>query len=108
MHLAVGIRIIIIEFHNLHNLWNSEFFKIAESAFTKILQTHTCVHIHPNNFMGIYNLLGVEIPWLAEFTFIRNDRIEKLEYQTQFPHKLDYDNTTNESISLPRNWYKSS
>ena len=27
----------------------------------------------------------------AEFTFIRNDRIEKKKVQNNFPHKMDFD-----------------
>lgn len=99
-------RIIIIEFHQLHNLWNSGFYTLAIEVFNKILQTHTCVHIHPNNNKGIDSQLGIEIPRLAEFTFLRNDRILNKEYQNEFPNKLDVDNTNKAHIFLPQNWYK--
>jgi hypothetical protein len=64
------------------------------------------VHIHPNNCKNAVNINGVQIPKVMEFTFLRNDRLENLGYQQQFPHPLDCDNTTDESIILPKSWYK--
>lgn len=104
--LMKQFRIIVIEFHNLQRLWNHEFYDMAEVIFNKIFQTHTCVHIHPNNCCGIDTKLGVEIPRVAEFTFLRNDRIKEKSRQMQFPHKLDFDNTPNATINLPEIWYK--
>ncbi len=106
--LMKRFRILVIEFHFLHRLWTPSFFHFAEIVFNKILQTHSCVHIHPNNLNGVDSRIGVEIPRVAEFTFLRNDRITHKKHETQFPHKLDYDNTNNEHIILPKNWYKSS
>ncbi|TLV01270.1 FkbM family methyltransferase [Dyadobacter luticola] len=98
-------RIIVIELHDFHKLWNPEFFHLANEVMSKILQTHTCVHIHPNNCTKIETRLGVQIPPIAEFTFLRNDRFTKGAKQTQFPHPLDYDNTKAEHITLPKQWY---
>ncbi len=104
--LMKRFRILVIEFHYLQKLWNPVYFDFAEGVFNKILQTHTCIHIHPNNYRGIDTQFGVEIPRTAEFSFIRNDRINFKKYQTQFPHKSDYDNHKNrQHITLPRNWY---
>lgn len=104
--LMKQFRIMVVEFHGLQNLWNSEFYQVAETVFTKILQTHTCVHIHPNNYAEIDTQLGVDIPILAEFTFLRNDRIKQKRPESKFPHALDHDNTSNAPIPLPKNWYK--
>jgi hypothetical protein len=105
--LIKRFRIIIIEFHSLNKLWDSDFFNIAETIFNKILQTHTPVHIHPNNYEPIAKNNGVLIPIVAEFTFLRNDRDSFKNYQTKFPHKLDSDNNKNgKHITLPQNWYK--
>ncbi len=106
--LIKRFRIIIIEFHSLQDLWNRHYFKLNKTVFDKILQTHICVHIHPNNHDVISTTFGVEIPRVAEFTFIRKDRIKIKNYETCFPHSLDNDNSANnKSISLPKNWYKS-
>ncbi len=102
-------RILIIEFHGLRNLWNPEFFRFAEVVFNKILQTHACVHIHPNNSNKIVSRNGIHISSTAEFTFLRKDRIKTFTHITKFPHKLDYDNNPrNKHIKLPDTWYKSS
>jgi len=107
--LMKRFRILVIEFHSLHKLWNPDFFQFAEIVFNKILQTHSCVHIHPNNYDRIYSKNGVQIPKVMEFTFLRKDRISFSNYESKFPNKLDFDNTTkNKQITLPKDWYKSS
>lgn len=98
-------RIIVAEFHNLCQLWNRPFFNLARSTFNKILQTHSCVHIHPNNCCGSLIKDGLDIPKTMEFTFLRNDRFESFSHQTIFPNPLDYDNTNNPTLALPRCWY---
>ena len=110
-HLAQRFRIMIIEFHTMHHLWNPYFFELAEAAFNKVLQTHTCVHIHPNNCCGIKYQNGVAIPRVIEMTLLRNDHVTIVDKPLQFPHKLDFDNYPDnpekEHIVLPPNWYNS-
>jgi Methyltransferase FkbM domain len=103
--LMQRFRIIVVEFHSLDQLWSKPFFKVASRAFDKILQTHTCVHIHPNNVAGMLRKNGIDIPKVMEFTFLRNDRIRHSHYQTVFPNPLDYDNTGRLPLSLPQSWY---
>lgn len=98
-------RIIVIEFHNLHYLWSRPYFKLATAAFDKILQNHSCVHIHPNNSDGKLKNGAICIPKLMEFTFLRNDRFDRRSYQRTFPHPLDCDNTKNANLGLPSCWY---
>lgn len=102
-----SFRIIVVEFHLFDQLFNKPFFKLASRVFDKILQTHTCVHIHPNNCSEIKTLNGIAIPRFMEFTFYRNDRIEHKTFSNKYPHPLDCDNTANKSITLPKCWYKS-
>jgi hypothetical protein len=98
-------RIIIVEFHDLHNLWEKNFYNQAEATFNKLLQNHTCVHLHPNNYAKVLSLKGIDIPNLIELTFVRNDRVEAKTLQRKFPHKLDSDNTSSNKVVLPRNWF---
>ena len=98
-------RIIVAEFHNIDQLWNRPFFRLASRAFEKILQTHTCIHIHPNNCHGLLSFKGLSIPRIAEFTFLRNDRICNPSYTTVFPHPLDCDNTNEPHLPLPKCWH---
>lgn len=103
--LLKKFRIIIIEFHVLQSVWNKSYFYKAESTFQKLLKTHECVHIHPNNCCGIETIEGVDIPVVAEFTFYRKDKIKSRKKVKVFPHILDQDNTKNAHIVLPKTWY---
>lgn len=105
--LQKRFRIIVIELHSLHKLWEEEFYNLASAALGKILETHTCVHIHPNNCCGIDKKKGIETARLAEFTFLRNDRGILDEFQTNFPHPLDFDCTARPSLILSEDWYHS-
>jgi hypothetical protein len=101
-------RIIVIEFHNLDQIWNKPFFFIIERAFRKILKTHSCVHIHPNNIANSIVINNIETTTTMEFTFLRKDRIEDSSFANEFPHRLDYDNDlTQPAKKLPSCWYKS-
>ncbi|NEQ38025.1 MAG: hypothetical protein F6K40_17865 [Okeania sp. SIO3I5] len=104
-NLMQRFRIIVAEFHSLDQLWNGPFFNLARSTFNKILQTHKCIHIHPNNCHSPLQKKGINIPRTMEFTFLRIDRIEHSSYQNKFPNSLDYDNTANPSLVLPKCWY---
>jgi hypothetical protein len=108
LSLQKRFRIIVIELHSLHKLWDEEFFKLASAALEKILQTHTCVHIHPNNCCGLDKKHDIKTARLAEFTFLRNDRGILDEYQSSFPHPLDFDCTEKEAMILSEDWFKKS
>ena len=100
-------RILVVEFHFLDELlgiWSNKRRHIVD-AFNRILQTHACVHIHPNNYCGYVQHNSTEIPRVMEFTFLRKDRISHSTYQTSFPHPLDCDNTPNPPLVLPKCWY---
>lgn len=83
----------VVEFHYVDLLWSRPFFNQASRAFGKLLGTHTCVHIHPNNGCNFVQLRGLVIPPTAEFTFLRKDRVGNGSYAASFPHLLDFDNT---------------
>jgi hypothetical protein len=97
-------RIIVIEFHWLNHLWSKPFFRVASGAFRKLLATHACVHVHPNNCCGSVERDGLEVPRVAELTFLRSDRLNGRAYATRFPHPLDCDNTANPPLPLPASW----
>ncbi len=93
-------RIVVIEFHGLNYLKHSKI-----KAFKKLLKTHSCVHIHPNNAEPVSTVGRLQIPNLMEFTFLRNDRIHTKQPQTIFPHVLDSDNTDGTTLTLPGCWF---
>jgi hypothetical protein len=98
-------RIMVVEFHQMDMLWSRPFFRLVGRAFGKILQTHACVHIHPNNRQGVIRKEGLEIPKLLEMTFLRRDRMSSAGVCTDFPHALDFDNAPLPTIRLPGCWY---
>lgn len=103
--LMKRFRVIVAEFHVLDQLFSAPFFQLARRAFEKILQTHVCVHIHPNNYRPPIQIHGISIPKIMEFTFVRKDRVHGQSYQNQFPHDLDCDNSPNPSVVLPKCWF---
>ena len=98
-------RIIVIEFHSLKLLWSFPFFCFASKAFEKLLQTHVCVHNHPNNINPSKTIGNITLPSVTEMTFLRRDRANGLSPATKFPHPLDSDNSNNDPLSLPKCWY---
>ena len=105
-HHLNQFRIIVVEFHGLHNLWSLPFFKIANACFRKLLQNHSCIHIHPNNARGVVAIGDIEIPKHMEFTFYRKDRFLEVDEKLFFPNPLDCDNVNAKSIVLPKCWQR--
>jgi hypothetical protein len=98
-------RVIVAELHDLDQFWNRPFFNIASRTIEKLLQTHACVHIHPNNEGPMCSRGGLEIPSLAEFTFLRRDRLKGSRPWAGFPHPLDSDNVPGRPpMVLPECW----
>jgi len=98
-------RIMVIEFHDMDNLFNLPFFRIAQKVFEKLLLTHRVVHVHPNNYHPMRSVLGLEVPKYMEFTFLRKDRIHHSYPASAFPHPLDRPCTDREDFALPKIWY---
>jgi len=104
--LMKRFRIITVEFHQMEQLWSRPFFQIASRAFDKLLQTHSCVHIHPNNFQRAVRRKGIEMHSVMEFTFLRKDRIASSSLAREFPHPLDRDcAAARPRAPLPAFWY---
>lgn len=105
--LQARCRMIVVEFHQLDHLWSAPFFRIASRTFGKLLRTHACVHIHPNNHDGVLRHRGLDLPPTMEFTFLRRDRLPPHPaWRTDFPHALDQDNTAAPAVVLPRCWHR--
>jgi hypothetical protein len=98
-------RIIVIEFHELHRIFDPFDFKFFSACFEKLLNRFHVVHIHPNNGFGSLKRNGIEIPKILEFTFFNKKRVRSAKPQTEFPHRLDRDVFAGPSLPLPRCWY---
>jgi hypothetical protein len=103
--LLERFRIIVIEFHLLPQLWNLHFLELVQPVFERLLRSHACVHVHPNNYSPPVVREGITLFPFMEFTFHRRDRVGPLRPATRFPHPLDRDNTRRPTAVLPRSWY---
>ncbi len=103
--LLARFRIMVLEVHELDQLWDENFFRFVSPAFDKLLRNHLCVHLHPNGSGGIDERQGVEIPRVIEMTFMRRDCAVVDGYAETFPHPLDHDNGLGRNVPLPSSWY---
>lgn len=99
-------RIIVIELHDLQQLWSLPFFSFASRALERVLKSHVCVHIHPNNCSGVMEKNGIGIAPVIEVTFLRRDRMGEMLATNTFPHKYDRDNVPRKVVVLPDSWYQ--
>ncbi|MDH4048306.1 MAG: FkbM family methyltransferase [Gammaproteobacteria bacterium] len=104
--LLAQFRIIVVEVHFIEQWLCKPHFELVSRAIEKLLQTHSVVHIHPNNVAGSIRSQGLELPRIVEISLQRNDRIRERRPATQFPHPLDADNTDRPSLKLPDAWYR--
>lgn len=98
-------RIIVIEFHRLHNLLDPQAYELIASTFARLLTDFEIVHIHPNNIEQPFEYKSLSICPIIEFTFIRRDRVMTKSPAQTFPHPLDRKNSESDDIPLPRCWF---
>lgn len=100
-------RIMNIEFHHFHLLWDRKSLDNLNIFFDKLLKKFTIIHLHPNNCEVGFVKEGITIPPVLEITFLRNDRIKQKSPAQFFPHALDVDNAPHlTTFTLPSEWYK--
>lgn len=98
-------RIIVIEFHKLHQLADRFSFSLIAPALRKLLKSHSVVHIHPNNNRRVLKIHGLEVPATMEFTFLRKDRLLSGGQASSYPHPLDAKCVSNKrDVVLPLCW----
>jgi hypothetical protein len=98
-------RIIVVEFHELSNLFTKFGFREISNTLRKLLLTHRVVHIHPNNFGEVTVRAHLSVPSLMEFTFYRKDRPTAAKIASSYPRPMDSRNVeTRPDIALPDCW----
>jgi hypothetical protein len=105
--LLQRFRIMVIEFHRVHQIFDSLCIDRLMSCFRKLRLHHDVVHIHPNNYYPAVSLGSFSVPPLLEITFYRRDRPAPLKPPPglTYPHPLDADCVSkNPSIVLPTCW----
>jgi len=97
-------RIMVIEFHQVESWSQVDFFSIVEAVFAKLLQTHSVVHSHPNNVMGLVDLNGFLAPRVFEMTFYTTNKVRSSTFAS-LPHPLDQSNVVEmPPLEFPSNW----
>jgi hypothetical protein len=101
-------RIILIEFHNLHYIFDEFYYKKIYKIFEILSEYFYCSHIHPNNDVDfIVKSKKITIPSVMEFSFIRKDRAKIISNNLEFPIELDQPNNPNKKdVQLPDCWFK--
>lgn len=101
-------RIILIEFHNLHYLFDEFYFEKISKIFKILSEHYFCSHIHPNNDVDfVAKSYDIEIPPVLEFSFLRKDRAKEIRDINSFPTILDQPNNPKKrDIILPECWFK--
>ena len=102
-------RIMVIEFHGLHGLFDTKRIGVIELVFAKLSEAFHIVHLHPNNFAPPMTRGGLAVPDLLEVTFLRKDRNPALAGRSlQYPHALDRRSSSiRKDFPLPDSWYRS-
>jgi hypothetical protein len=100
-------RILVIEFHGLHTIFNQYGIRFIGYCFNKLLNSFDIVHIHPNNIQLPLKRKGLAIPGVMEITFLRKDRPQWRKRSSVFPHPLDDPNIVGKpNVVLPECWYR--
>jgi hypothetical protein len=100
-------RIVVVEFHGLHTMFNKYGLKSFRYCFQKLLDHFDIVHIHPNNGTNTVRKGDLQIPGVMEITFLRKDRIQSRKPRNVFPHALDQPNIPGKpELNLPDCWYR--
>jgi len=100
-------RIMVIEFHDLHKLFDAVTFRLFAACFEKLLQHFHVAHLHPNNMGGSVKVGEIEVPKYLEVTFLNNRRIHQAKNRLSFPHPLDAPNDpAYPHLDLPKCWYR--
>lgn len=101
-------RIVVVEFHGLHTMFNRYGLKFFSFCFQKMLRNFDIVHIHPNNVAISARRGRLAIPGVMEITFLRKDRVGWRKRSTAFPHPLDCPSFPGKRDPvLPECWYRS-
>jgi hypothetical protein len=80
---------IVVEFHGL-NFFDRDSFRVrADKVFRNIAHSHSCIHIHGNNYGSISVVKNIPLPEVIEITYARHDRFEFIESHDIFPTRLD-------------------
>ena len=83
---------IICEFHNLHKLYDPQFYDTAFRVFKKLNAAFVVFHVHANNCGSIVNIGNVAIPQTLEISFANRNCYSFKDAHESFPTSIDRPN----------------
>lgn len=104
-HYLKRIRVLIVEFHELHRLTSAATLSLLMPIVDRISDHFFLVHFHPNNCCGSFHFGGVDVPKTAELTFLRRDRALGVGPVAQMSHSLDADCVPGRKLVLRNPWF---
>lgn len=81
--------IVLVELHGLDRLTNFDFLERFKLFSEKLLETHTVVHLHPNNRRSIKTYDDFQIHPTLEATLVRTSDYDFGSQSLSFPNALD-------------------
>ena len=96
---------IVVEFHYLYSLHNVEKYVLLRSALDRILETHSPVHVHPNDHTVYGCIDGNVMSHCLEVSFeLKAQKDAHASFkQDKLPHPLDQPNIAgNQLVSFPK------
>ena len=85
-------RVVVLEVHGLDRMLEGPVLaEVVAPFFTKLAQSFTTVHAHPNNCCSDFAIPGtdVRVPRVLELTLIRHDHVVPAPGPPLLPHPLD-------------------
>ncbi len=83
---------LVFEFHFFEWMRDPERLERMRNCWSKLSQTHACVHVHGNTHGPLQLVNGISIPQCLEITYLRRDRADLVPSWEIFPTSVD---TTN-------------
>jgi hypothetical protein len=90
-----NFRQIVAEFHGMRLLEIESFRERAHRLFSTIRQTHEVIHVHGNNFAGMWIVKGIPLADCLELTFVNRKYHTFVPCNESFPSHLDFPNDAN-------------
>ncbi|CAN2213681.1 Methyltransferase FkbM [Candidatus Nanopelagicaceae bacterium] len=86
-------RIIVLELHEFDSIVTSIGNWTVKNLLNRLLENHSIVHIHPNNYGNPRKFFDKLLPRGIELTFLRNDFVNGSGFVEDFPNLLDQPNS---------------
>jgi len=99
-------RVIIIELHEFDSIVTTIGNLTVMNVLNRLLQNHSVIHVHANNFGIPRKFQDKYIPRGIEVTFLRNDFITGAGYTSELPNSLDQPNSLKyPDLVLDEKWF---